>query len=45
MAITLARICANAEKTYGMKLIAGRFSTIFLHPFLHPNGMKVYDFV
>ena len=24
MAITLARICANAEKTYGMKLIAGR---------------------
>ena len=23
MAITLARICANAEKTYGMKLIAG----------------------
>ena len=24
MAITLARICANAEKTYGMKLIAGK---------------------
>lgn len=24
MAITLARICANAEKTYGMKLLAGK---------------------
>ena len=24
MALTIARICANTEKTYGMKLIAGR---------------------
>lgn len=24
MAITLAKLCANTEKTYGMKLIAGR---------------------
>nr|DAP30554.1 MAG TPA: hypothetical protein [Inoviridae sp.] len=28
-----------------IKCVGLWFSTIFLHPFLHPNGMKVYDFV